>query len=381
MKKLAQSKKYNLHVVAFDIPYPVNYGGAIDILYKIKNLSELGINIYLHCFQYGGRKPSIELESICHKVFYYPRKRFASDPSEIFPYIVNSRKNELLLNNLSEYKFPIIFEGLHTCYYLSNQKLRHRKKIVRLHNIEHEYYKYLAKYEKNYFKKMYYLSEAQTLKWFEKNLKYANLITTISNNDYDYYRKIFSNVVLLHPFHINDDVNIKEGIGKYALYHGSLEVNENHYAALFLIDKVFSTLRYPLIIAGNKPKKELVDKVKRFKNISLKTELSTEQITALVRDAQINILPTFQPTGIKLKLILALFNGRHCLVNSHMIKNTGLDSLCHVANTPSEFQDKIVELVDKYFTQNDIGHRREVLEQNYFFNKKNAQFLIKKIFD
>ena len=42
-----------LHIVAFDVPFPANYGGAIDVFYKLKALHQLGIRITLHCFEYG----------------------------------------------------------------------------------------------------------------------------------------------------------------------------------------------------------------------------------------------------------------------------------------------------------------------------------------
>ena len=40
-----------LHVVAFDVPYPANYGGVIDIFYKVQALSEAGVKVHLHCYQ------------------------------------------------------------------------------------------------------------------------------------------------------------------------------------------------------------------------------------------------------------------------------------------------------------------------------------------
>ena len=43
----------HLHIVSFDVPYPPDYGGAIDVYYKLKALHEEGIKIYLHCFEYG----------------------------------------------------------------------------------------------------------------------------------------------------------------------------------------------------------------------------------------------------------------------------------------------------------------------------------------
>ena len=40
----------HLHIIAFDIPLPANYGGAIDI-FNLKALHEQGVYA-LHCFDY-----------------------------------------------------------------------------------------------------------------------------------------------------------------------------------------------------------------------------------------------------------------------------------------------------------------------------------------
>ena len=64
---------YNLNIVSFDVPFPANYGGVIDVYYKLLWLHKAGVKIHLHCFTYG-RKPSKELEALCEKVYYYERK-------------------------------------------------------------------------------------------------------------------------------------------------------------------------------------------------------------------------------------------------------------------------------------------------------------------
>ena len=62
-----------LHVVALNIPWPANYGGVIDIYYKVKALHECGVKIILHCFEYE-RPHAAELEAICEEVHYYRRR-------------------------------------------------------------------------------------------------------------------------------------------------------------------------------------------------------------------------------------------------------------------------------------------------------------------
>ena len=44
-----QNKK--IHIVSFDIPYPPNYGGIIDVFYKIKTLFELGYEMARAVYQ------------------------------------------------------------------------------------------------------------------------------------------------------------------------------------------------------------------------------------------------------------------------------------------------------------------------------------------
>ncbi|NJN35445.1 MAG: hypothetical protein HC817_15490 [Saprospiraceae bacterium] len=70
-----------LHLIAFDIPYPADYGGVIDVFYKIQALSAANVRVTVHCWQYGNRQPQLTLESVCEKVFYYPRRE---DPLSIF---------------------------------------------------------------------------------------------------------------------------------------------------------------------------------------------------------------------------------------------------------------------------------------------------------
>ncbi|HRS53209.1 MAG TPA: glycosyltransferase [Bacteroidales bacterium] len=373
------SSKRHLHVIAFDIPMPANYGGAIDIFYKLEALKEEGIKIHLHCFEYD-RKPSPKLNDLCETVNYYKRIISKKYLFKRRPYIVVTRASEELLSNLTYDNYPILFEGLHTCYYLSHDKLRKRRKIVRTHNIEHEYYSNLAKVEKNIFKKYYFLNEASKLRRYENVLEHASGIACISHHDKMYFHKRYKNVVTVSAFHPYNRVISNPGIGSYALYHGSLEVGENNQAALYLVNKVFNDIKIPLIIAGNKPSKELIEAVSTRSNIELRTKLSTEEIYSLIENAQVNILPTFQSTGIKLKLLAALYRGRHCLVNTPMVYKTELESLCTIADTPEEMKQKLFELMKEPFTIADIERRQDWLNTKGFSNKHNVRQLIRMLF-
>ncbi|MGQ0828414.1 MAG: glycosyltransferase [Bacteroidota bacterium] len=356
------------------MPYPANYGGVIDIYYKIKALHVQGIKIHLHCFEYG-RAEALSLERICEKVYYYKRNMDKSYLLSSLPFVVISRSSEKLIENLLRDNYPILFEGLHSCFYLNDERLSNRKKIVRTHNIEHDYYKNLAKVEKLFFKKVYFGMEARKLQQFEKALNKANHVAAISAADTKELSKRYKNVHHITAFHPNEEVKIKEGKGTFCLYHGNLEVGENNIAALYLVNEVFSKINTPLIIAGRKPSDELVNAVSKYSHIRLKANINIQDIDELIKEAQINVLPTFQATGIKLKLLAALFTGKHCIVNSVMVENTGLEQLCSIQNSAEKMAKEITRLFEIPFDMQEKQKRETILSEK-FSNIKNVKKLV-----
>lgn len=366
-----------LHVISFDVPFPANYGGVIDVFYKIKTLHQQNVKVILHCYQYG-RKEAKELNEICHKVYYYQRNNGLNSFFSLYPFIVKSRNSNVLLQNLLKDNHPILFEGLHSCYLLNEGQLSGRKKIVRTHNIEHHYYQNLGKIETGLLKQIYFYIEAFKLKIFEKKLAPASVIAAISQNDKIYYQQFHPHVELISAFHSNDSLLIIEGKGSYILYHGNMSVGENNQAALFLVNEVFNKIEIPFYIAGNNPSAELVNAAAKHKHIKIHQDCSPGQIDDLIRNAHINILPTFQATGIKLKLLNALFKGRFCLVNSPMVKDTGLEKFCIVKDTAEELIAEIKTIMQNDFSQNEIKNREALLTGD-FSNDFNGRKLVEMI--
>ena len=363
-----------LHVVSFSVPFPANYGGVIDVFYKLKSLSETGIKVVLHCFQYD-REPAIELEEFCEEVFYYPRKMRGAYLLGFYPFIVGSRSSEKLMENLLKDDAPILFEGLHTCMPILDERLKGRKKLVRSHNIEHDYYSALAKLERNPMKRLYYKTEARKLERFEPlAYKNADVVLGISKKDTDYLGGKYENALHVSAFHGFESVNIPDKTEDFSLYHGNLGVGENNQAALFLAGDVYRGLNHKLIIAGNNPSVQLQKLVSQLSNVELKDDLSSGAINDLIHQAKINILPTFQSTGIKLKLLAALFNGAHCLVNQHMIEGTGLEEVVNVANSAKEFKTKIAELSMSSLEKDVVQKRKDILFN--FSNELNIKRLV-----
>lgn len=371
----------HLHIVSFDVPFPPNYGGVIDVFYKIRALHKHGIRLHLHIFEYPGRDRATELEDYCEEVHYYSRKTGIGSAFSFIPYIVKSRRSESLMSNLLKDNYPVLFEGMHSCYYLYDPRLRNRKLIYRESNIEHEYYINLFAAEHNLVKKAYFLVESVKLRYFQRKLKHAGLMLVVSECDTDYLKKVFpgKDIRFLPSFHANNAINIEAGSGDYALYHGNIEVPENEAAVEFLIRKVFAGSKHRLIIAGMNPQKRIIELAHPHNNISIIANPDDEKLFSLIRNAHVNVLVTFQATGLKLKLLNTLYNGRHCLVNPLMLNGTGLEPLCTIAETAEDFRNKLDELQNVPFSVSEAEKRHELLNRT-FSNSGNAARLSEAVF-
>ncbi|HNP90569.1 glycosyltransferase [Macellibacteroides fermentans] len=327
----------HINIIALNIPFPANYGGVIDIYYKLYALSRCGFKIHLHCFEYG-RQHAVELNNLCEEVIYYKREKGISSHFSLLPYNVYSRRDKQLLRNLCTNSYPILFEGLHSCYLISHPDLKDRMKIFRECNIEHAYYLHLGKAETNLITKAFFYLEALKFRMYEPVLRHADLMIAVSGTDTAYLRKRFpaNRVEFIPCFHKNEQIDILPGQSYYILYHGNLSVPENERAALYLIENVFCRLPFRCVVAGLNPTNRLKQAAAKYNNVCLEINPAEDRMEELVKNAQVHVLVTFQETGLKLKLLNTLFAGRHVIANKKMLAGSGLDNLCCIANTADD---------------------------------------------
>ena len=370
----------HLHIVTHDVPWPVDYGGVTDLFYKIKALHSLGIKIHLHSFT-GDRPVQLILDKYCESVDYYPRKKGLEGFSLRIPYIVQSRSDVALLKNLEQDKHPILLEGIHCTYFLQKGKLKGRKVFVRLHNVEYNYYRQLAKYETNILRKTYFRLESRLLEKYERKLAPTTTFWAVSLADASLYKNELhaSQVHFVPVFLPWETASGKPGKGTFCLYHGNLSVNENEQAAGWLINEVFNDLNIQLVIAGKSPSPHLKDLAEKYANITIHADPSESAMQELIQKAHINIIPSFNNTGVKLKLLNALYNGRFCIANRQAAAGSGLENECSIAESPGTFKTTIIQLIEEAFTEEKMQHRDAALKELYK-NEKNAMKLIAWIY-
>ena len=194
-RAIDRREKYNIDIQTNDLPVTPMY---------VDSLKSMGIEI-MHTSKWFNAatvktNDTLLMDTISYlsfvqgseKVYYYKRQNGIIHTVSRKPYIVKTRESDRLLSILKKDQHPIFFEGLHTTSILNHPDLAHRKKIVRTHNIEHQYYHHLYKNENKKIKRIFYEEEAKKLKKYEQVLKYASVIAAISKNDYQYFNSKYN---------------------------------------------------------------------------------------------------------------------------------------------------------------------------------------------
>jgi hypothetical protein len=370
-------QKKRLHIISFDNPFPPNYGGVVEVFYKIKALHAIGIEVYLHCFIDEIPTEYNALKEVSKEVFFYKKNKNPLLFFSSLPLSVRVRDSKKLIENITKIIAPILFEGHKTTYWVSKKQLAGFDKYIRLHNLEDLYFSGLASSENSLLKKILYHFEAK--KYVKYNSVLSSFIKVFSLSKFE--NKVtndqFKNSIYIPVFHGNENVNELSGTGKYALYHGDLRASDNKKSVEFLID-IFKEIKdFNLIIASSSGEQFVTSKIKNNSNISFVKIQNFAHLKELFSDAHINFAVSFQKSGTKLKLLNALFNSRFSIINENIIDDEKITSLCEVATSKEEFISKIKELKTKEF--NGYNQRKEILE-TYMSDVENARKLAKIIF-
>ncbi len=351
------------------MPYPANYGGAIDEFYKIKYLYQKGVKIILHCFLYKNFTTQNELNKYCENVYYYKRSDKWYLHFSKSPYIVKSRANKELLTNLIKDDYPILFEGLHTTTFLNHPSLKNRKKMVRLHNIEWIYYRNIVEQSYTIKEKLFHFLEYKKLKKYELLLTSASLLMPISIDDAEYYEAKFPtlSVKYIPAFHQHTTIESKLGNGKYILLHGNFSIEDNYLYFIHFI-KNNKKIEFEIKFAGKEPS-VFVQKFCKENDVQLIPNPSDNVLHELIQNAHINLIFSTISTGIKLKLLHNLFVGRFCFASESVVVDSNLESTIVIVDENNLF-DKLTEYMQVAFTNNDLEKR--VVALKGYINNENA---------
>lgn len=351
--------KPDIHIISFGVPFPANYGGAIDVWNRIRALHQEGLKIVLHCFVYGSFKPHDAIKEVVYEVNYYPRIAWPAILSPGQPYIVASRKNPMLLAQLRKDNVPILFEGIHTTGYLD--QLKGRKLLFRAHNIEHQYYAGLAR-ESQRFEYLFFQREALALERYENNKAGTfDAIFAISKEDKVWFDAKGCKCIFSPVFHGFEAINVPSGRGKYLLYQGDLSVEMNQKSLLEVLKNIPEEDNYPIVVAGRAGDQRFEQKLIKNPNIQREIDVSSERMAELIKGAQIIIIHSRHPAGMKVKIFPALYQGRFIVANENSLTHTYLDKALHIYPLVQNLGSLLKKLWPLEFSSTQYAERASIL--------------------
>ena len=133
-----------------------------------------------------------------------------------------------------------------------------------------------------------------------------------------------------------------------------------------------------MVIASSYKNAKVLTEISKYNNISFDTIKDQVDLFRLFENAHVNALPTFQNTGIKLKLLNTLRQGKFIIANDAMIRETGLEALCEIANSKAEFLTKTAKLFKCSFEASHEEKRKKLLKN--FDPDTNARKISELIF-
>ncbi len=367
-----------LNIVSFDNPFPPNYGGVIDVYFKIKALNDLGIKIHLHCFVKEIPSEYESLKQITASIHFYKTRIQWFYLFSKLPISVISRKNPELVVNLLKNDAPILFEGLKTTCLINDQRLKNFNCYLRYHNIEHSYHFGIAKSETSFVRKILFWREAVKYKKYEKLVSRFSKIFTLSNYENEYVNENYKNGVYIPVFHGNNQVDEISEFGKFVLFHGDLSTSDNRKSALFLIEVFKDLPNQNLVIASSFGKEIIQRAINSSPNIKFEELKDTAHLKSLFHEAHICISWSFQKSGTKLKLINSLFQSRHNIINENISDDFQVISLCTLATTKNELIESINGLFQVPYDKKCIENKKQILYKT-LDNDFNAKELMKYI--
>jgi Glycosyl transferases group 1 len=360
----------DLHIVSFDVPTPPDYGGVVDIFWKLHALKQLGVKVNLHVFAYNDRKTFVpHLKEMAHEVHVYERPLGMAKQLSSLPYIVNTRKSPDLLRNLVADAAPILYEGIHTTGWLGHKDLENRKQAIRVHNREADYYADLANLATDTKTRLFQKIESAKLRRYESGAwEAATKLYPLNRLDAD----SLPNAKWLPAFY--DDMPLADLAESkteqdYLLFHGNLAVSDNEQSAVWLIETLADQPQHKFVIAGKNPSRRLAKLVSQYSHISLFPNPDELSLQSLLLNCKAHLVWTFQDAGVKLKLLHALKTGRPVICPPLMVAGSGLEQAVYLA----EDTETLKNLLKKTNLPSTATFSSW---QNIYSNKRGAEFIM-----
>lgn len=373
------------------IPYPVEDGGSAYVFNTTKHLAKVGHEVHLASFYSELHKQETKgIEAFCN--LYSEKGNFKaysvlsvikSTISRI-PISIQHRMSTRIMGKILS-KVPnnidvILLEGLHTAEFIPQLRTQYSTVpiILRHVNVEHELIYRNASTESNILKKLFLFDQSSIMKKFElKSLNAVDRVTFISNVDAGKLIPLIRSTepTLINPpgSDIKEPINFDKRESNKLVAFSNWKWAPNANGLNWFLKKI-----WPLVIE-KKPGIELhlaginlPSKVQNKLPKGVKYHGFIDDLYEFNESSTIQVIPLISGSGVKLKMVEGLAYGNPIVSTSF-----GADGLNAVngehyelANTPKEFCDKILSLLDDKEHRKKLSiNSQKLISENYSWEK------------
>lgn len=347
-RSIAPVRANDVLIIALDVPYPDNYGGAKDMWQRLRVLDKHGYALsLLATYKDERRRAAFDAspESRLFKQYLLFRSRPWRGLASVYPYAVGSRS--LTTTQVGEVaaRFgqttfgAVEVEGLQALGTFLNLRthLRYRKALVRPFNRESAYQFGLARNEPHRLRRAFLRFDACKFYLFERFGRWKHAIDAvlfISSEEIDHpnFARIKRRVLVRPtcpvegpPTFVNDFAR-RENL---LLYVGNLRLADNRAAVLTAYRELRDLLRqqgWRFAVCGRTDDPGILPELKDDPQITRKFNLTTDELNELYARAKIFVCFSENRAGAKLKLLEAIQGGLPVIANDDAVAGSDLAS-------------------------------------------------------
>jgi polysaccharide biosynthesis protein PslH len=378
-------------------PYPPRDGGSLASYNMTRGLVEAGnrvdllaMNTSKHYSPEGVLNIDIDGLNKVRDVFIdnsvsYPgllyNLLFSAAPYNAGRFIHKTFKT-VLADMLQENEYDIIqMEGLYLASYIQEIRENTKAKIVyRAHNIEHEIWGGYLRNTKAISGKFYLSHQYKKIRNFEQEfVNRYDLLATVTQADLEKLNSMGNDKpAIVAPFGMypHEFIMAKSssaGDWFHLQYIGALDWLPNVESLNWFIDNVWVKVKkkYPGLrfsVAGRNPRENFAKKMVT-KGIDFLGEVESSR--EYLSENGIVVVPLFSGSGIRVKIIEALFMNKPVIATSFAVSGIPVEDGVNIllADSENEFLDCIGKLITDQDYAAGIGARAGELSSRYFNNR------------
>jgi len=378
-----ENVKKILIVSSIPISYPPRDGHSMNVIYRsyfLRSIANIRSDIIVSENEEYSAKNLIESE-IFDNVWAYPVKSkwksliksfFSHMTHLMIRYNISDTELENITNYISRNKYYAVFFD-HSCSYPLYRKLtkyinvdgKKKDKIVYWsHNMDYIDSKIIGNEANNLPKKFVYYFTSKKLEKIEPEyIKKFSKIISVSSHEVKILKEINPDAkiywippALPEPKYEDIDQSymsqVMEKVKDYKykiLFLGILNKPSNILPCLWFANKVLPIIKNNLgdkvcfVIAGKDPSKDILTLAKSRKDILVFPNVPST--LPFYKLADLVVIPLFNPSGIKLKLIEALKHKKKVVARPEVLCGAGLEDIIPSADSVPDFAQKCVQVL------------------------------------